>query len=156
MGSELGEQPVIWKRVVKGVREMCDLCDTTLFNYHWTCGKCGFVVCIDCYEARKNKTVVWTESGKGRDKYSWLLCANRQTHVPEQLLLTQIIPADCLIQIDQRLHECRGEWGIPKHCSCDNVSTKAPNEHLLALVKADLVSILNGTSQQEIKVSDFE
>lgn len=50
VGSDLGEQSVIWKRVVKGVREMCDLCDTTLFNYHWTCGKCGFVVCIDCYE----------------------------------------------------------------------------------------------------------
>lgn len=41
---------VAWKRVIQGVREMCDVCETTLFNYHWACGKCGFVVCIDCYK----------------------------------------------------------------------------------------------------------
>jgi hypothetical protein len=58
VGTDLGEQPVIWKRVVKGVREMCDLCDTTLFNYHWTCGKCGFVVCIDCYEVSYFKGIL--------------------------------------------------------------------------------------------------
>lgn len=29
---------------------MCDVCETTLFNFHWTCGKCGFVVCLDCYK----------------------------------------------------------------------------------------------------------
>ena len=38
-----------WKRVVQGVREMCDACDSTLFNLHWACSRCGFVVCIDCY-----------------------------------------------------------------------------------------------------------
>ena len=38
-----------WKRVVQGVREMCDACDSTLFNLHWACQRCGFVVCIDCY-----------------------------------------------------------------------------------------------------------
>lgn len=45
---------VTWKRVVQGVREMCDVCETTLFNIHWVCHKCGFVVCIDCYKFRKN------------------------------------------------------------------------------------------------------
>ncbi|KAJ8684049.1 hypothetical protein QAD02_019841 [Eretmocerus hayati] len=141
------DQSLIWKRVVKEVREMCDLCDTTLFNYHWTCGKCGFVVCIDCYEARKNESMVWTESSKGRDKYGWLLCANRQTHVPEQLLLTQIIPADCLVQIDRHLHESRNEWGIPTHCSCKSVTTKQPNEYLVNLIKGDLVSVMNGNGE---------
>ena len=48
---------VAWKRVVQGVREMCDVCETTLFNVHWTCSKCGFVVCIDCYRGRKNGTI---------------------------------------------------------------------------------------------------
>lgn len=43
---------VAWKRVIQGVREMCDVCETTLFNYHWACGKCGFVVCIDCYKVK--------------------------------------------------------------------------------------------------------
>lgn len=35
-----------------GVREMCDVCDTTLFNMHWVCHKCGFVVCLDCYKVK--------------------------------------------------------------------------------------------------------
>ena len=106
-------------------------------------------------QARKNKTVVWTESGKGRDKYAWLLCANRQTHVPEQLLLTQIIPADCLVQIDRRLHDCRGEWGIPKHCSCDATPGTTTNESLRSLIKGDLVAVMNGSAQQEIKVIHY-
>ena len=46
-------QQIAWKRVVQGVREMCDVCETTLFNFHWACGKCGYVVCIDCYKSRK-------------------------------------------------------------------------------------------------------
>lgn len=48
------DETVTWKRVVQGVREMCDVCETTLFNIHWVCHKCGFVVCIDCYKFRKN------------------------------------------------------------------------------------------------------
>ncbi len=47
------QQQIAWKRVVQGVREMCDVCETTLFNFHWACGKCGYVVCIDCYKTRK-------------------------------------------------------------------------------------------------------
>lgn len=44
------DKTIAWKRVVQGVREMCDVCETTLFNFHWACGKCGFVVCLDCYK----------------------------------------------------------------------------------------------------------
>lgn len=44
---------VAWKRAVRGVREMCDVCDTTIFNLHWVCSKCGFGVCVDCYRMRK-------------------------------------------------------------------------------------------------------
>ena len=47
-------QQIAWKRVVQGVREMCDVCETTLFNFHWACGKCGYVVCIDCYKSRRD------------------------------------------------------------------------------------------------------
>ena len=45
---------VSWKRVVQGVSESCDVCDATLFNLHWACPRCGFVVCLDCYVSRKN------------------------------------------------------------------------------------------------------
>lgn len=36
---------------------MCDVCETTLFNFHWACSKCGFVVCIDCYKV--NNSIKW-------------------------------------------------------------------------------------------------
>ena len=48
------DQLISWKRVVQGVREMCDVCETTLFNVHWTCLECGFCVCIECYVGRLN------------------------------------------------------------------------------------------------------
>ena len=51
------EELVAWKRMVQGVREMCDVCESNLFNYHWACGRCGFVVCIDCYQDRKNDLI---------------------------------------------------------------------------------------------------
>lgn len=48
-----------WKRAVLRVREMCDICATTMFNTHWTCEACGFGVCLDCFSAQlyigKNK-----------------------------------------------------------------------------------------------------
>ena len=52
--AEAASEQIAWKRVVQGVREMCDVCETTLFNFHWACGKCGYVVCIDCYKSRKS------------------------------------------------------------------------------------------------------
>ncbi|KYM79539.1 Lysine-specific demethylase 3B [Atta colombica] len=143
---------VAWKRVILGVREMCDVCETTLFNVHWACGKCGFVVCIDCYKGRKNGTVkIWGESGKDRDDFSWLLCTNRQVHEPERLMLTQIIAGDSLLRLGQRLHECRAEWGIPQHCACSLVTPTQPNEILRNLIKGDSVPVLNGNVKQEIK-----
>ncbi|EZA53219.1 Lysine-specific demethylase 3B, partial [Ooceraea biroi] len=138
---------VAWKRVIQGVREMCDVCETTLFNYHWACGKCGFVVCIDCYKGRKNGTIkIWGESGKDRDDFSWLLCTNRQAHEPERLMLTQIIAGDSLLRLGQRLHECRAEWGIAQHCACSLVASSQPNEVLRSLIKGDSVPVLNGNN----------
>lgn len=51
----LPPEKVAWKRAVRGVREMCDVCETTLFNIHWVCRKCGFGVCLDCYRLRKSR-----------------------------------------------------------------------------------------------------
>ena len=89
---------VAWKRAVQGVREMCDVCYTTLFNMHWVCHKCGFVVCIDCYSMRTGRG-----DGCKADNCAtcqaqgerWLTCSvNRQSHEPDKLMLTQIIPND--------------------------------------------------------------
>ncbi|XP_015112860.1 probable JmjC domain-containing histone demethylation protein 2C isoform X3 [Diachasma alloeum] len=144
---------VAWKRVIQGVRELCDVCETTLFNYHWTCGRCGFVVCIDCYKGRKDGTIkIWGEGGKGRDDFSWLLCTNRQVHEPERLMLTQMIAGDSLTKIGHMLHEARAEWGIPQHCSCSiaKSTTAQLNDTLRSLVKGETVT-LNGSIKQEMK-----
>ncbi|CAD6208707.1 GSCOCG00003515001-RA-CDS [Cotesia congregata] len=147
------DSTVAWKRVVQGVREMCDVCETTLFNYHWVCGKCGFAVCIDCFKGRKNGTVtIWGESGKDRDDCGWLLCTNRQIHAPDRLMLTQIIAGDSLPQLGQRLHDVRAEWGIPQHCDCSLVSSTPPNDTLRNSIKGDSVTVTtNGNIKQEIK-----
>ena len=98
------DESIRWKRVVQGVREMCDVCETTLFNVHWTCLECGFCVCIECYVGRlncdgspnntalvgsssssnndgsaspsSNSTVVDRIEHNDRDTYNWLLCKN--------------------------------------------------------------------------------
>ena len=44
---------IAWKRVVDGVREICDECSTAIFNFHWACGTCGYVVCINCSKTRR-------------------------------------------------------------------------------------------------------
>ncbi|EEB18344.1 JmjC domain-containing histone demethylation protein 2B, putative [Pediculus humanus corporis] len=113
------DKTIAWKRVVQGVREMCDVCETTLFNFHWACGKCGFVVCLDCYKGRKNGTVkVWGEPGRDRDDFSWLQCTNRQAHEQEKLMLTQIIAGDSLMTLGRKLHEVRSLYNISQYCDC--------------------------------------
>uniref|UniRef100_A0A673JXW1 Lysine-specific demethylase n=1 Tax=Sinocyclocheilus rhinocerous TaxID=307959 RepID=A0A673JXW1_9TELE len=124
-------QKVAWKRAVRGVREMCDVCETTLFNIHWVCRKCGFGVCLDCYRLRKNRPP------EGRyDKgsvFSWLKCAKGQPHEPQNLMPTQIIPGTALYSIGDMVHAARGKWGIKANCPCTSrhnkplVRPSAPN-----------------------------
>jgi len=51
------ERQIIWKRAVNGLRELCDVCATSLFNCHYVCERCGFVVCIDCYQSRAKSVI---------------------------------------------------------------------------------------------------
>ncbi|KAJ8884458.1 hypothetical protein PR048_016315 [Dryococelus australis] len=120
LAVHMSEESIIaWKRVVQGVREMCDVCETTLFNYHWACGKCGFVVCIDCYKSRKAGTSKSpTDMSRDKDDFAWLLCTNRQPHEQEKLMLTQIIAGDSLMQVGRRLHDVRIALGISQFCGC--------------------------------------
>ncbi|XP_036291829.1 lysine-specific demethylase 3A isoform X5 [Pipistrellus kuhlii] len=79
---------VAWKRAVKGVREMCDVCDTTIFNLHWVCPRCGFGVCVDCYRMKRKNC----QQGPAYKTFSWIRCVKSQIHEPENLMPTQIIP----------------------------------------------------------------
>ncbi|KAJ8961960.1 hypothetical protein NQ314_005862 [Rhamnusium bicolor] len=151
------DKTVAWKRVVQGVREMCDVCETTLFNFHWACGKCGFVVCIDCYKSRKKGAIkVWGEPGKDRDEYSWLLCTNRQAHEQEKLMLTQIIAGESLLKLGKMVHEMRDMWSIEQYCGCPTskeVCHKANNVQAKEMIKNILGDKINGF-KKELKDED--
>ncbi|XP_052006125.1 lysine-specific demethylase 3B-like isoform X2 [Xyrauchen texanus] len=115
-------QKVAWKRAVRGVREMCDVCETTLFNIHWVCRKCGFGVCLDCYRLRKNRPP--EDDGPEEEVFSWLKCAKGQPHEPQNLMPTQIIPGTALYSIGDMVHAARGKWGIKANCPCTSRHNK--------------------------------
>ncbi|XP_061541246.1 lysine-specific demethylase 3B isoform X2 [Phycodurus eques] len=122
-------QKVAWKRAVRGVREMCDVCETTLFNIHWVCRKCGFGVCLDCYRLRRNRPRDDLEEGPVDGVFSWLKCAKGQPHEPENLMPTQIIPGTALYNIGDMVHLARGKWGIKANCPCASRHTKSLVRH---------------------------
>ncbi|XP_077465708.1 lysine-specific demethylase 3B isoform X1 [Stigmatopora argus] len=130
-------QKVAWKRAVRGVREMCDVCETTLFNIHWVCRKCGFGVCLDCYRLRRNRPRDDLDEEPADDVFSWLKCAKGQPHDPENLMPTQIIPGTALYNIGDMVHLARGKWGIKANCPC-------ASRHVKSLVRH---SAPNGISQ---------
>ena len=47
------ENKLVWKKPLEKIREMCDNCETSIFNGHIACLGCGFSVCIDCFMERK-------------------------------------------------------------------------------------------------------
>lgn len=117
-------QKVAWKRAVRGVREMCDVCETTLFNIHWVCRKCGFGVCLDCYRLRRNRPREDVDETPEDEVFSWLKCAKGQPHEPQNLMPTQIIPGTALYNIGDMVHSARGKWGIKANCPCASRHTK--------------------------------
>ncbi|XP_013012177.2 probable JmjC domain-containing histone demethylation protein 2C isoform X2 [Cavia porcellus] len=105
---------IAWKRAVRGVREMCDACEATLFNIHWVCQKCGFVVCLDCYKAKERK------SSRDKELYAWMKCVKGQPHDHKHLMPTQIIPGSVLTDLLDAMHILREKYGIESHCHCTN------------------------------------
>jgi len=84
-----------WKRPVEGIREMCDSCNTTLFNVHWTCKKCGHAVCLDCYTSlRRCSHSADGERCKSCTRIAHRCCVRRRQHSVADLMPTQIIPTD--------------------------------------------------------------
>ncbi|KAJ8952881.1 hypothetical protein NQ318_006497 [Aromia moschata] len=141
------DKTVAWKRVVQGVREMCDVCETTLFNFHWACGKCGFVVCIDCYKAPPTTVRV----GGATTKAVMLLA-----HELEKLMLTQIIAGDSLTKLGKMVHEMRELWNIEQYCGCPNskeTSHKTNNLQAKEIIKSILGDKVNGI-KMEVKDED--
>ncbi|XP_069833339.1 lysine-specific demethylase 3A isoform X2 [Dendropsophus ebraccatus] len=120
MASVDPQKQVAWKRAVRGVREMCDVCDTTIFNLHWVCPKCGFGVCVDCHRMKKKSM----NSENDDESFSWLKCAKGQLHEPDNLMPTQIVPGKALYDVGDVVHSVRGKWGIKSNCPCSNKHQK--------------------------------
>ncbi|XP_018649140.1 jumonji domain containing protein-related including hairless [Schistosoma mansoni] len=144
---------VAWKRPVKGVREMCDVCETTMFNTHWVCGKCGYSVCTDCLNESKSSNSVggsnldtrdhvkFNENGavekKGKLKYirgrgcpyGWASCTTtRQHHDPNKLLLTSLLPSGIIGRLIHRLHRIANYYKINLGCNCSPSSSTVGND----------------------------
>ena len=148
--EHVGDDKVSWKRVVQGVSESCDVCDATLFNLHWACPRCGFVVCLHCYTGRKNDNKKSREndnlvnggektrensdqssnsnSGNGsnsitkddKDKFDWLLCTNRSQHDLDKLMLTQIVTGEALEDLTEKLNACGVKFKIANSLKAGN------------------------------------
>ncbi|KAI8421607.1 hypothetical protein MSG28_009618, partial [Choristoneura fumiferana] len=135
------DKTIAWKRVVQGVREMCDVCETTLFNFHWTCGKCGFVVCLDCYKSRTSgeATTAPSETNSSsnansnveRDSFGWLTCTSGGAHPVRRLLLTQIAAGGALGAAAARAHAARAAWALPP-CACGAHPAPSPAKRAIA------------------------
>ncbi|XP_072195832.1 probable JmjC domain-containing histone demethylation protein 2C isoform X4 [Excalfactoria chinensis] len=122
---------IAWKRAVRGVREMCDACEATLFNIHWVCQKCGFVVCLDCYKAKERK------SSRDKELYAWMKCVKGQPHDHKHLMPTQIIPGSVLTDLLDAMHNIRDKFEIKSHCQCTNKQN----------MQAGKLPAMNGVSQ---------
>lgn len=140
----LGEPQIVWKRAVTQVREICDVCSTTLFNLQWTCSLCGTSVCIDCYKERKVDFVRLKPTTKSekeeRDKFYWFKCHNNQDH---QLLLTQMIPGDSFQFLQENVHKLCRDNEISLQCVCHNSSVLMKNYENIRLQNKNILVLQN-------------
>ncbi|XP_056333199.1 probable JmjC domain-containing histone demethylation protein 2C [Danio aesculapii] len=127
---------IMWKRAVRGVREMCDACEATLFNMHWACHKCGFVVCMDCYKAREKR------KAKDKELYVWVRCVKNQPHDLKNLMPTQIVPDSVLEDMQNSLHSLKEKFGI---------SSQRPGTETKSLASTNGLSPLSDTDQSDLK-----
>ncbi|XP_027549863.1 probable JmjC domain-containing histone demethylation protein 2C isoform X4 [Neopelma chrysocephalum] len=133
---------IAWKRAVRGVREMCDACEATLFNIHWVCQKCGFVVCLDCYKAKERK------SSRDKELYAWMKCVKGQPHDHKHLMPTQIIPGSVLTDLLDAMHNIREKFEIKSHCQCTSKqSTQTGKLPAMNGVSQVLQNVLNHSNK---------
>ncbi|XP_057607034.1 probable JmjC domain-containing histone demethylation protein 2C isoform X3 [Chionomys nivalis] len=136
---------IAWKRAVRGVREMCDACEATLFNVHWVCRKCGFVACLDCYKAKERK------SSRDKELYAWMKCVKGQPHDHKHLMPTQIIPGSVLTDLLDAMHVLREKYGIKSHCHCTNKqNNQVGNFPTINGVSQVLQNVLNHSNKSSL------
>lgn len=96
--SKFFDEMIAWKKFVKNSRELCDICKTTIFNVHFVCERCGFSVCIDCFNTDLKKVIV----PFGGNENECTLCFGREDlQLKHTFILTQIIPGKFLKKLLQ-------------------------------------------------------
>lgn len=135
----------IWKKSVNDMREMCDICKTSIFNYHWTCGECGFIVCFDCFQTKLIKSRLTTlNTSEKQDNENWLLCSNQKEHKVHQLTITQKLSCDVLDLISELMHSTCIDHNISISCDCIQ---KLKNSKLICLSNDSVFDpFLNGNN----------
>lgn len=126
---------ILWKKYVCDMRELCDVCKTTIFNYHWCCRKCGFVVCVDCFRAKLGDKE-FSKMSSMKNKV-WLPCSDLKEHQVDKLSITKIIAGNALSQISNIMHEVCQEYNILLDCNC--YQKWIPNKYLDTVDKASLI-----------------
>ncbi|VVC34300.1 JmjC domain,Zinc finger, RING/FYVE/PHD-type [Cinara cedri] len=106
----------IWRKPITEVRETCDVCKTAIFNYHWSCLTCGFVVCVYC---------IWYKITNYKiPNPDWLNCSNYEAHQLDELTITQILPGDSLEYVLAQMHEVCIKHKISLTCKCSGLLPK--------------------------------
>ncbi|CAF3441956.1 unnamed protein product [Rotaria socialis] len=85
--STQNQKSIVWKQYMAGWREVCDECSTTLFNYHYMCKECGYMLCIECSNELSQI------SGEKRKKIK-RLCTHDNTYS-----LSEFFPWESLIKL---------------------------------------------------------
>ncbi|XP_050534930.1 lysine-specific demethylase 3A [Daktulosphaira vitifoliae] len=151
------KRKVAWKKCVNGIREMCDVCKTTIFNHHWVCGKCGFVVCVDCYKSRLLKSPSISPNSKKnykrkRDKEKWLYCSDQVEHQVDHLTITQILAGDALNLMSKYMHDICYKNKILLDCNCSLQSNKNLPSINLNPITDMFMNNINSSSDEEDEI----
>ena len=114
---------VTWKKPVKGIRELCDVCETTIFNTHYVCPKCGLAVCIDCYNRRASLTAkhMAYNTRRNHDQFGWTLCTDKKFHDFNAFHLAIFITRAVFGILDKIYHSIRNNNNIIGQCDCDKL-----------------------------------
>ncbi|VDK20065.1 unnamed protein product [Taenia asiatica] len=99
---------IAWKRPVQGVREMCDVCETTMFNSHWVCTKCGYSVCSACYYAKADSLAKTKDSPDPLGDATSSVTPSVHERVGEEVGVKNLSPA--VVQLSFEDYSVRQPW----------------------------------------------
>ncbi|KAM6106696.1 lysine-specific demethylase hairless [Pterocles gutturalis] len=110
-----------WRRGT-GAPQLCDACQRSFFNCHWSCARCGFQMCPDCHRSRREAD---GHEGPAQPPE----CVPGQDHPIASLVPTQFVPTRALSRLWKQLHEVRDKFGIMSQCPCrEGTAEQSPAE----------------------------